>query len=83
MQIIYMMYYKYQKFYAYWWWSDVLNDGVAKHDKLKVICNHHEQACAMGAVAYSKYTNKIGVAYVTTGWWWNKCNNWSLRCLAR
>ena len=44
-----------------------LNDGVAKHDKLKVICNHHEQACAMGAVAYSKYTNKIGVAYVTTG----------------
>jgi acetolactate synthase-1/2/3 large subunit len=44
-----------------------LNDGVAKHGKLKVICNHHEQACAMGAVAYSKYTNKIGVAYVTTG----------------
>jgi len=44
-----------------------LNDGVAKHDKLEVICNHHEQACAMGAVAYSKYTNKIGVAYVTTG----------------
>ncbi len=44
-----------------------LNDGVAKHDKLDVICNHHEQACAMGAVAYSKYTNKIGVAYVTTG----------------
>lgn len=44
-----------------------LNDGVAKHEKLKVICNHHEQACAMGAVAYSKYTNKIGVAYVTTG----------------
>ena len=44
-----------------------LNDGVAKHNKLNVICNHHEQACAMGAVAYSKYTNKIGVAYVTTG----------------
>lgn len=44
-----------------------LNDGVAKHEKLDVICNHHEQACAMGAVAYSKYTNKIGVAYVTTG----------------
>lgn len=44
-----------------------LNDGVAKHEKLGVICNHHEQACAMGAVAYSKYTNKIGVAYVTTG----------------
>ena len=44
-----------------------LNDGVAKHEKLDVICNHHEQACAMGAVAYSKYSNKVGVAYVTTG----------------
>lgn len=44
-----------------------LNDGVAKHKHLNVICNHHEQACAMGAVAYSKYTNKTGVAYVTTG----------------
>jgi len=44
-----------------------LNDGVAKHEKLNAIFNHHEQACAMGAVAYSKYTNKIGVAYVTTG----------------
>jgi acetolactate synthase-1/2/3 large subunit len=44
-----------------------LNDGVAKHPHLNVICNHHEQACAMGAVAYSKYSNKIGVAYVTTG----------------
>ena len=44
-----------------------LNDGIAKHGKLGVICNHHEQACAMGAVAYSKYTNKIGVACVTTG----------------
>ena len=44
-----------------------LNDGVAKHSKLNVVCNHHEQACMMGAVAYSKYTNKIGVAYVTTG----------------
>lgn len=44
-----------------------LNDGVAKHPHLGVICNHHEQACAMGAVAYSKYSNKIGVAYVTTG----------------
>lgn len=44
-----------------------LNDGVAKHEKLDVVCNHHEQACAMGTVAYSKYTNKIGVACLTTG----------------
>ena len=44
-----------------------LNDGLAKHDKLNAVCNHHEYACATGAVAYSKYTNKVGVACVTTG----------------
>jgi acetolactate synthase-1/2/3 large subunit len=44
-----------------------LNDGIAKHKKLEAVLNHHEQACAMGAVAYSKYSNKIGVACVTTG----------------
>lgn len=44
-----------------------LSDGIAKHPRLKVICNHHEQASAMAAVAYAKYKNDIGVAYVTTG----------------
>ena len=44
-----------------------LNDGVASHPHLRAVCNHHEQACAMGAVAYAKYTGKFGVVYPTTG----------------
>lgn len=44
-----------------------LSDGLAQHKKLKVVCNHHEQASAMAAVSYAKYNNNFGVAYVTTG----------------
>jgi acetolactate synthase I/II/III large subunit len=44
-----------------------LSDGVAQHPKLRAICNHHEQASAMAAVAYAKYTENLGVAYVSTG----------------
>jgi acetolactate synthase I/II/III large subunit len=44
-----------------------LNDGIAAHGKIKPICNHHEQSCAMGAVAYSKYTNGVSAVCLTTG----------------
>ena len=44
-----------------------LNDGVAKHKHLKAICNHHEQACSQGGVAYSKYKNDFSVVMPTTG----------------
>ena len=44
-----------------------LNDAVAKHDKLKPVCSHHEQASAMAAVAYSKYRNSYSVTMPTTG----------------
>jgi acetolactate synthase-1/2/3 large subunit len=44
-----------------------LNDAIAAHGKIKPICNHHEQSCAMGAVAYSKYTNSISAVCLTTG----------------
>jgi acetolactate synthase I/II/III large subunit len=44
-----------------------LTDGIAKHGHIKAICNHHEQASAMGAVSYAKYNGNFGVAYVTTG----------------
>ena len=44
-----------------------LSDGIAKHPYLKAICNHHEQASAMAAVAYAKYKEDLGVAYVTSG----------------
>ena len=43
-----------------------LSDGLALSN-IKVVCNHHEQASAMGAAAYAKYTGKYGVAYLTTG----------------
>lgn len=44
-----------------------LNDGIVKNGKIKTICNHHEQASAMGAVGYAKYTNGFGVVIPTTG----------------
>ena len=44
-----------------------LSDGLACYPQLRVVCNHHEQACAMAATAYAKCTENLGVAYVTTG----------------
>lgn len=44
-----------------------LSDGLALHPQLKVTCTHHEQAAAMAAVGYAKYTEGFGVAYITTG----------------
>ena len=44
-----------------------LNDAIAAHEKIEPVCNHHEQACAMGAVAYAKYKNSLGAVCVTTG----------------
>lgn len=44
-----------------------LNDGIASNPKLRAICNHHEQASAMAAVGYAKYTGNIGIVYSTTG----------------
>lgn len=44
-----------------------LIDSVGKSTKIKYICNHHEQACATAAEAYSKITGNLGVCLVTTG----------------
>ena len=44
-----------------------LNDGMAKSKTIKGVFNHHEQACAMAAVGYSKFNNKIAVVMPTTG----------------
>jgi len=44
-----------------------LNDAVAAHPEMKAVCNHHEQACAMAAVGYSKLRNDYASAIVTTG----------------
>jgi len=44
-----------------------LNDGMAKSKAIKGVFNHHEQACAMAAVGYSKFNNEIAVVMPTTG----------------
>jgi len=44
-----------------------LNDALARCSGLNFVCNHHEQACAIAAESYSKATNNLGVALVTTG----------------
>lgn len=43
-----------------------LTDGLYQCDKLEVVCCHHEQAAAMAAVGYARYSD-MGCAYVTTG----------------
>lgn len=42
-------------------------DAIHRHPKLQYICNHHEQASAMAAFAYSRATKNLGVCLVTTG----------------
>ena len=44
-----------------------LNDAIAAHHSITAVCNHHEQACAMAGVAYSKYTGKPSLVCLTTG----------------
>lgn len=44
-----------------------LSDALQVHPKMNVVCNHHEQASAMGAVGYAKYRQGLGAAYTSTG----------------
>jgi acetolactate synthase-1/2/3 large subunit len=44
-----------------------LNDAAHRNKKIEVVCNHHEQASSMAAVAYSKYKNDYAAVMVTTG----------------
>src|SRR6266481_4490408 len=44
-----------------------LNDALARCSDLTYVCNHHEQASAIAAENYSKASNHLGVALVTTG----------------
>ena len=44
-----------------------LIDSLGKNKILEYVCNHHEQACAIAAEGYARVSNKIGIAYVTTG----------------
>ena len=44
-----------------------LNDAFGRETRIKYICNHHEQACAMAAEGYARVTGDVGVLNVTTG----------------
>jgi len=44
-----------------------LNDAFAQNPKVKFISCHHEQAAAMAASGYARYSGKIGICCVTTG----------------
>ena len=44
-----------------------LDDALGLRDDLELVCDHHEQACAIAAEGYARVTGEIGVACVTTG----------------
>lgn len=44
-----------------------LNNAMARCDKLNKYFNHHEQACAMAAEAYARYSGKMCAVCVTSG----------------
>jgi len=44
-----------------------LNDAFGHHPKLRCTYNHHEQACAIAAEAYARYSGKIAAVCVTSG----------------
>jgi acetolactate synthase-1/2/3 large subunit len=44
-----------------------LNDAFGHHPKLHCTYNHHEQACAIAAEAYTRYSRKLAAVCVTSG----------------
>lgn len=44
-----------------------LVDSVARHPKMKYICNQHEQHCAAAADMYARVSRNLGVVLTTTG----------------
>ncbi len=44
-----------------------LHDSLGRESRIKFVCNHHEQACAMAAESYARITGNLGVINVTTG----------------
>jgi len=44
-----------------------LNNAFGVEKRIKCICNHHEQACAMAAEGYARVTGQVGVVNVTSG----------------
>lgn len=44
-----------------------LNHSLGTHKELECIFNHHEQACAIAAEAYTRLNNRIALVNVTSG----------------
>lgn len=44
-----------------------LVDSLGRCKDIEYVCNLHEQACAIAAEAYARFTNNLGVVLVTTG----------------
>jgi acetolactate synthase-1/2/3 large subunit len=44
-----------------------LNHSLGSHKQIGAIFNHHEQACAIGAEAYYRLTNRLPIVNVTSG----------------
>lgn len=44
-----------------------LDNALAIHERIKTVFNHHEQACAMAAEAYARYSGKMAAVCVTSG----------------
>ncbi|HWR59273.1 MAG TPA: thiamine pyrophosphate-binding protein, partial [Thermodesulfovibrionales bacterium] len=44
-----------------------LNDSIGRCKDIEYICNHHEQACAIGAEGYARASGKLAVVVVTSG----------------
>ena len=44
-----------------------LNDSFGQSEKIKYICNHHEQASAIAAEGYARIKGELSVVCVTTG----------------
>jgi len=42
-------------------------DSIGRNKHIEYVCNHHEQASAMAADAYSRITDNLGVAITTSG----------------
>src|SRR3989442_822377 len=44
-----------------------LMDAFGRLPNIRYYCNHHEQACAMGADGYARQSGKVGVCLATSG----------------
>jgi acetolactate synthase-1/2/3 large subunit len=44
-----------------------LNDAIGAEERLRYVCCHHEQACAIAAEGYARVSGKPGIVNVTTG----------------